>query len=177
MKKLLTFVALVTLAGVSQAATLNWMMNQIAVDGTLLTGGSAYLFITAQSSDFGAPVTTVDAITALVENDGDYASLAAGNVGNVNNGMLTGATGYYGQFGAGDSLSGFAVIFDAAKENYIVTSTQSASWAGPGGAQTLRFGSQAGATWNPTHPPSVPEPGIACMALLGIGMMIKRRRA
>ena len=26
-------------------------------------------------------------------------------------------------------------------------------------------------------PPSVPEPGIACMALLGIGMMIKRRRA
>ena len=146
----------------------------MAVDGTLLTGGSAYLFITAQSSDFGAPVTTVDAITTLIENDGDYASLAAGNVGTVRNGLVSGATGYYGQFTTGDSLSAFAVIFDEAKENYIVTSTQNASWAGPTGAQTLRFGSQSGATWKPV---SVPEPGIACMALLGLGMLIKRRRA
>ena len=32
----------------------------------------------------------------------------------------------------------------------------------------------AGSGWTAA---AVPEPGIACMALLGIGMMIKRRRA
>jgi len=173
-KKFLAFAAVAAFASATQAATLSWGARQITVDGSLLTGGTAYLFITEQSGDFGAPVTTVDAITALVENDGDYASLAAGNVGHVNNGMLTGATGYYANFGAGDSLSAFAVIFDADKSNYIVTSTQSTSWTSAVGAKTLQFGSLADATWKPV---SVPEPGIACMALLGIGMMIKRRRA
>ena len=174
MKKLFALAAVAAFAGTAQSATLSWGARQITLDGALLSGGSAYLFITEQSGDFGAPVTTVEQVTNLVENDGDYASLAAGNVGTVRNGAVTGATGYYGNFGAGDSLSAFAVIFDAEKSNYIVTTTQSVSWASAVGAQTLQFGSQQNATWKPT---SVPEPGIACMALLGLGMMLKRRRA
>ena len=182
MKKVLTITAIAAFAGAAHAATLNWTMRQISMEGANLTAGSAYLFITEQSSDFGAPVVTVDQITGLVESDGDYASLAAGNVGTVRNGLVSGATGYYANFGAGDSLSAFAVIFDAEKENYILTSVQSASWAGPGGAQTLNFGSQANATWKPTAstpdtPPVVPEPATAAMALLGIGMMLNRRKA
>ena len=178
MKKFFTCLAALALVGAAHSASLNWSINQIKVDGTLLTGGSAYLFIVEQSSDFGKPTTTVAEITSLIENDKDFTTYAAGNKGTVNNGMVSGATGYYEAFQAGDSLTAFAVIFDAAKENYIVTATRDASWTSATGSKTLNFGSQANAKWNPVSPSSsVPEPGTAALALLGVGLLFKRRRA
>ena len=179
MKKILTFVVAVTVASVTSAASLNWSMNKIVgADGNALTGVAAYLFITAQSSDFGATVTTVDEITSKIEKGEDLSDyIAATGISNAAGG-ISGNTGYYGNFGAGDSLTAFAVIFDAADyasaANYIVTAEKSASWTSSTGAKALAFGSQANATWSPT---SVPEPGTAALALLGVGMLLKRRKA
>ena len=192
MKKLLMIAAIAAFAGVAQAATLSWNANQLKIDGALANNVTAFMFITAQSDDFGAGTTSVADVIAAIEGGAtlvtDSESIKATGlkyknstidiaaVGTVKSGALSGATGYYGSFVAGDSLSAFVVFFDnasyASAKNYAVTSVQDASWSGSTGAQTLRFGSQANATWTP-----VPEPSTAALALAGLALLLKRRKA
>ena len=193
MKKFLTFVALLAVAGATQAATLNWSINQIKVNGALLNGGTAYLFILQQSGDFGATPTTVNAVKAFIEGGATVVKDDAGKakalkLGNdtidiaaekaTTSGAVAGATGYNGSaFVANDSLSAFAVIFDGAygtAQNYIVTGTADVSWTSSSGGKPLNFGSQADARWNPV---AVPEPATATLALAGLALLLKRRRA
>ena len=196
MKKLLMIAAIAAFAGSTQAATLNWMANQLKIDGSLANNTVAFLFITAQSSDFGAGTTSVDEVESFIKKGAATVSqtdestgqtkivgLKSGNstidiaaVGTVKSGALTGATGYYGDFQAGDTLDGFVVFFDNASydaaENYALTSVQHVEWTGAFGAKSLQFGAQTNATWTP-----VPEPSVALMGLLGLGMLLKRRKA
>ena len=194
MKKLLVFAALIAALNSAQAASLNWSAMRIYEPGTT-TGASdyvAYLFITAQSGNFGAGITTVDAVTDLIksgaevvtDDDGKATGLKKGTTiidiagsGVTSSGKLTGATGYNGNhFGENDSLSGFAVIFDAATlaaaDHYIVTDVASVSWGSSTGAKSLGFGTQANATWT-----AVPEPSTAALALAGLALLLKRRKA
>jgi len=53
-----------------------------------------------------------------------------------------------------------------------MTSIQETSWASATGAKSLQFGPQTNATWK-----AVPEPSVALMGLLGLGMLLKRRKA
>jgi len=125
MKKFLMIAAIAAFAGAAQAATLNWNANQLKIGDAFANNVTAFLFITAQSDDFGAAVTTVQEVTSYIEGgatvvtdtDGKATNLKLKNktidiaaVGTVKNGMLNGATGYYGNFAAGDSLSGFVVF-------------------------------------------------------------------
>ncbi len=179
MKKILAFSAALVMAGSTSAASLNWSISKVIdSSGNALSGVAAYLFITEQSGDFGATVASVEKITTLIESGADLSDYIAGTGTTNASGVISGSTGYYGNFGAGDSLTAFAVIFDAADyasaANYIVTAEKSASWTSSTGAKQLAFGSQANATWSPT---SVPEPGTAALALLGVGMLLKRRKA
>ena len=177
MKKFALLFSAVAFSTVASAASLNWSMNKIVDEnGAAMVGVTAYLFITEQSSDFGAKVTTVDEIKSLITSGGDLSEyIAASGTSNAAGG-ISGNTGYYGSFGAGDSLTGFAVVFDAATygeaQHYIVTAEKSASWTSPTGAKALAFGSLQNSTWV-----SVPEPATAALALLGLGLMIKRRKA
>ena len=200
MKKLLTLAVVVATIGLAQAATLNWSAMQIyqpkknPTDANVaVNGGLALLFITEQSGDFGAGLTTIDDVVAFItggatavvnESTQKVTGLKKGNEtidvaasGATNaSGLLSGATGYYGNFGAGDSLKAFAVIFDGATldtaSNYIVTGIKEASWTSSTGAKTVTFGSQANATWTP-----VPEPSTAALALAGLALLLKRRKA
>ena len=204
MKKLLTFAILVAMTGFAQAATLNWSAANIyqpkekPTDSNVqLSGGLAYLFVTAQtetSGTFGSTVTTVDAVKTLIESGAEFYTEGTGKeaknylkkgddkiqiaaIGATTSaGRLAGDTGYYGNFGAGDALTAFAVVFDAntlaGASNYLVTSTQSQSWTSSTGAKTLTFGSQANATWT-----AVPEPSTAVLALAGLALLLKRRKA
>ena len=197
MKKLLTLAVVAATAGFAQAASLSWSGLNIYKPGSTtekLSGGAIYLFITEQSKDFGAGTTTISDVKTLIEKSGtEVVKDGEGKVTGIKNGTTTidiaatgasntaggfsGATGYYGNgFGAGDSLKAFAVILDAADfanaKNYIVTDIKSQSWTSSSGAKTLGFGSQANATWTP-----VPEPSTAVLALAGLALLLKRRRA
>ncbi|MBR1608255.1 MAG: PEP-CTERM sorting domain-containing protein [Kiritimatiellae bacterium] len=180
MKKLLTIAASIAVASAVSAAGLNWNITAVtdATTGQKVSGYSAYLFISEQSGDFGAKTASADEISTLITSGGDFAEyIAAGPTLTSAAGGVSGATGYNGNnFGAGDSLTAFAVIFDAADyasaKNFIVTAAKSASWTSPTGSKSLGFGSQANATWT-----AVPEPATAALALLGLGLMIKRRKA
>ncbi len=192
MKNTLAFAALFAVLSTANAGSLNWSAMRIYEPGTT-TGASdyvAYLFITEQNSNYGATTTTIQAVKDLIESgaeyytEGDNKYLKKGDdkiqiaaVGATTGGKLTGATNYNGNnFGAGDSLKGFAVIFDATTQagasNYLVTQEASTSWTSSTGAKSLGFGSQANATWTP-----VPEPSTAALALAGLALLLKRRRA
>ncbi len=195
MKKLLTLAVIAVTTGIAQAASLSWMASQVYQSGTTtpVSGGLVYLFITEQSKDFGAGVTSVDDVIAFIkggatvvtdETSGkatalkkgeDQIGIAAEGATNTSGGF-SGATGFYENFAAGDSLKAFAVVFDAATlataENFIVTAEKEASWTSSAGAKTLLFGTQKDATWV-----AVPEPSVALMGLLGLGMLLKRRKA
>ena len=197
MKKILSSVILLALVSSSNAATLNWTGLNIYKPGSTtekLDGGAVYLFITEQSSNFGAGVTTISDVKTLLEKSGtevvknddqkvvgikngettiDVAAAGASN----SSGGFSGATGYNGtSFTGGNSLKAFAVILDAADfanaKNYMVTEERSASWTSSNGFKTLAFGSQANNTWTP-----VPEPSTAVLALAGLALLLKRRRA
>ncbi len=196
MKRILTLAAVILTAGMTHAASLNWTAANIYKPGTTTAseGFVAYLFITEQHANYGATTTSVQAVKDLIESGAEFYTEGTGSeaknylkkgddkiqiaaTGSSVNGRVSGATGYNGNnFGAGDSLSGFAVIFDASTlagaKNYIVTDVKSASWTSSTGAKPLGFGSQANATWTP-----VPEPSTAALALAGLALLLKRRRA
>lgn len=189
MKKALVAVALGVVACTVHAATLNWAITNIKTPADSTVAGSgymSYLFMTAQTvssttgDNFGVANTTVDAaIAALTAGTfADYASTyAAASKAATAAGLVTGATGYYANFNAGDALSAFAVIIDAGSpanvQHYIVTPTMSTSWTSGTGAKQLNFGTQASATWT-----AVPEPTSGLLMLLGMaGLALRRRRA
>ena len=193
MKKILIVSVLFTMIGMVHAAQLNWSFNSVMKSdgsGSRATGYVAYLFITEQSGSFGSTVTTVDAVKNLIESGAEFYTeegknylkkgddkiqIAASKT--TNNGMISGASGYNGNnFQGGDSLTAFTVVFDAANvasaENYIITGTKSAAWTSGTGSQQVGFQNLSNATWTP-----VPEPSTAVLALAGLALLLKRRRA
>lgn len=189
MKKLLTALSIVVAACSLHAASLNWAINQVKTPSDSDVAGSgymAYLFMTSQTvvsttaENFGVANTTVAAATAALAAGtfADFASTyAAASKATTSAGLITGATGYYANFNAGDALSAFAIIIDAGSpadaKNYIVTSELSASWTSGTGTKTLNFGSQASASYT-----AVPEPTSGLLILLGMaGLALRRRRA
>ena len=182
MKKSLLTLAVIAAACLSQAASLSWRMTAVKTTADASVNASNYtvmLFMTAQSKDpnFGVPNTTIAAVTELADA-GDYDGLAAlaAATGTTSNGGVNGATGYNGNnFGAGDSLTAFALIIDADKKKYFTTTEKTASWGGSSGAQTLAFGTQGSATYKDFGP--VPEPATGALALAGVALLFRRRRA
>ena len=183
MKKNLLSLAAVFAAGITQAASLNWTLMSVPASSGSGTGAAytVMLFMTAQSKDpnFGKPNTTIAAVTELADA-GDYAALAAlaaaEDATNSSGGIIAKATGYNGNnFAAGDSLSAFALILDTEKKNYFLTDIKNASWTSGTGSKTLGFGSQSGATYKSFG--DVPEPATGALALAGVALLFRRRRA
>lgn len=191
MKKLLMALTCVVAACSIHAATVNWTITNVKTPADSSVAGSgymAYLFMTSQTTastsaeNFGVANTTTTAAIAAIEGGtfADYVSTyAAASKATTSAGLITGNTGYYGNFNAGDALTAFAVIIDASDpasmKNYVLTSEVSASWTSGTGAKVLGFGSQASATWTAA---SVPEPTSGLLLLLGMaGLALKRKRA
>ena len=185
MKKIISAFAVALTACAVNAASLNWAVSQVQnSDGVsgVAGGYQCYLFLTAAEGNVlsfvdGAALTSIAAVEASIK-DGTFTGVGAYHSAlTQNTGMAPTATGVSTSFGAGDSLSGFAVIFDAASfadaDNYIITDIKSAAWTSSTGAKTLAFGSQANATWQ-----AVPEPTSGLLMLVGLaGLALRRRRA
>lgn len=193
MKKIMIAFAVVVSAACLNAATFSWVINNVkesSGSGNNATGYSAYLFLTAASGNVqsfvpSATLTTVESVLADItagtfSADGAYFS---GPIGSATAGAAVVATGISTSFGAGDSLTGFVVIFDSADyataENYMIAQNASgaqeltATWTGPSGAKSLAFGSQAANTWH-----AIPEPTSGLLMLVGLaGLALRRRRA
>ena len=171
----------------AQAATVNWIMAGVTQPGKTDAGSGyvAYLFASSVSESLASTYTAVaqSAIVSAIEAGkfGDY-------VGNAVSTATTGASGNIGQagigsFGAGDSLSLYAVIFDAATygaaENYATTaSNKSVAFTSSTGAKPASwasFSSTAGQGWQTM---AVPEPTSGLLLLLGMaGLALKRKHA
>ena len=195
MKKILIACAVAMSAVCLNAATFSWVINNVkesSGSGNNATGYSAYLFLTAASGNVQsfvptASLTTLETIVAdlaagTFSADGAYFN---GPIGNATAGAAVVATGISTSFAAGDSLSGFVVIFDSSDytpaSNYMIAQNSSgdevltATWTGSSGAKSLAFGSQASNTWNALP---VPEPTSGLLMLVGLaGLALRRRRA
>ena len=181
MTKLISLLVFLTLICFVRSASLNWSMSQIQNPGTSVNadGDLVYLFITEQSSDFGATTTSIDQIKTLIESRGDVSPYVAISGVSVN-GTRTGNTGYNnGGFKAGDSLLAFAVIFDSGTYKdatyFKITDLKTVTWSSDIGQKTLLFGPVLEKDWIPIA--AVPEPATGTLMILsGAALFAGRRR-
>ena len=185
MKKLIVVAALVV-AGFAQASQVNWTLTS-PVDA----GGSKvriWAFLASDSSGSTAAsslLSQADAIALIEAND--YAGLKAYN---QKGGVLTADGKFTGSYttdnaswGAGQSVSGYAIIFDSTDKNldgvtkYMVTDVQSVTFANASDMKT--FGVTPSGTWVTIGGGSggdVPEPTSGLLLLVGGAMLALRRK-
>ena len=188
MKKLMCLFGVIAASCAVHGASLSWAVSQVQnSDGTsgAAAGYRAYMFVTAATGNTlsfveGASLTTADAVQASILNGTFDASIAYHDGLSNSGGGYTTATGVSSDFNAGDSITAFVVIFDAADyasaNNYIITAEKSTSWTSATGIKMLAYGSQANATWMPIS--NIPEPTSGLLMLVGLaGLALRRRRA
>ncbi len=191
MKKLMIACVAVAIAAVAQAASINWAIGNVysPSDSTAKVAAnsmSAWLFVTANSTDVTTIKTTTMAAVQAVLDSGDLtglSTLAAAHASNTAAGTIGGATGLTG-FSSG-TLTAFAVVVDstdlATAENYFFVSdgaTKSATFTSATGIKNLAWGDQTSYTQGAGKWSAVPEPTSGLLLLLGMaGLALKRKVA
>ena len=182
MKKMIVVAALVV-AGFAQASQVNWTLAS-PVDA----GGSKVRIWTFLASDSSGStpasslLSQADAIALIEANN--YSGLKAYNQkGGVlaTDGTFTGAfTTDNASWGAGKSVSGYAIIFDSTDKNldgvtkYMVTDVQTLNFATASDSKT--FGVTPSGSWVTISGGSEPEPTSGLLMLVGLGVLGLRRK-
>ncbi|MBR1608277.1 MAG: PEP-CTERM sorting domain-containing protein [Kiritimatiellae bacterium] len=174
MKKILSFFALAALVGAASAASLKWDLKGSAFgtsDGSATRAYGYYVAVVSES-DLSAAIAAVgdeSAFSAFVKDGGSATTSRTGAA----SGTIVVAED------SGTSLSYVLFAFDASTvgdaSNYIVSAAQTGiAYEPPATPTAATFNAQSfsGSTWT-----AVPEPATAALALLGLGLMIKRRKA
>ena len=179
MKKLMIIVAAVALAGAAQAATMSWSVLNMQAQGVeagwlvaLYDASTTFEYAKAKDGTL-APLYTGAAFSTGTQ-------IRAGSSGNTKPGSTD-------QFSAGDSISAYAVIFNAATiadaTQVMISEVRSATVGSAGGNISLAFGNMMatnssnsfnGASFVPTS--GIPEPTSGLLMLVGLGALALRRR-
>ncbi len=193
MKKLLTFVFTALLVGSASAVTMQWgatgvswgsskLKNDTGVVGYLIACdalGTSYALDGFDASDIGTVVDTNTSGTSTMSKLNKAYSIDTDTYGNGDTFavLLTyqkdGKT-YYNLTSGLVSMSGMATDPPTNAAN----TTSSFSWA-DNGEQTVLTAGTGWTTLKQTEPvtPDVPEPATGALALAGVALLFKRRRA
>ena len=182
MKKIVTLMMALALCATANAASVDWGVSRksfMTSDGTSNQAENYYVavFLYESLSDVNTALSTLgtaaeSSITALSQLE-------------VSNGVTNNRGAAEGSFttdkASGTEFKWFTVVFDAKKiedaSNYLVSSASLSNAYvapdNPANIGTFDSSSYANSSWTPI----VPEPSVALMGLLGLGMLLKRRRA
>ena len=191
MKKLAIAIAAVVVAAVSQAASINWSVNNIYKGDSLLDGGVAYVF--NNKGTYANPAALLAALKAATDLDAINTILAKADP--VLGGAVTGGgVSNSGVDFASTSIPGktsgvntFAVIFDTAtvtadSNYYVTTASGNVKTVDPAGTASSSFAIQSQASYTQGNAgawtAAAPEPTSGLLLLLGVaGLALKRKRA
>ena len=193
MKKFTLLAAFAAMVGSASAATITWGFGgpvYISEDGATPVLSTAYagdvdwklalVYVGQNKSTFDIDDLTSASVVATT----DYSVYPTTNTKNAN--KWNPATTKTTTTAYDDGASFAVVLYNAGDFDYVYALSNGAAGAAVTSAITVSDMSARGSgmvygagssTAAGVVKVSVPEPGIACMALLGIGMMIKRRKA
>ena len=174
MKKLLTLAIALAAVASLQAASMTWTLAQVKTPASSTTaapaGWLAYLFSTADTT-LSDVTGALDAGDFSVLSDAFDSTAVQGTVG-----LVTHKTD--GGLSANQTFQGFVIVLDAADtssaKNYLATSLASKTVNAAGSDISLSFGVASSLSWNAM---SVPEPATGALALAGVALLFRRRRA
>ena len=192
MKKLLTLLALATLAGSASAAAIDWKIN-MGRNGKVTdsegnpTSGPVYLIFAdaaADLADAASNGTFSDTLSSLALDS--VALTSAGKWDGNDDRTATDSK----RLTAGETYDFAVVVYDSANDSYYVSATSSQQAYDENAENVVKKGitlgvtdigsTYSGANWADTVPsgtPGVPEPATGALALAGVALLFKRRRA
>ena len=176
MKKLLVAAAIALVAIASEAASVNWSINNIQSSPNVSAAAGWLVQVFDSGTVYSFDSAKAGTISVL---DSAY-SIASGTI--------IRASGSKDGYSAGDAVNIYAVIYDAANiadaKNYIVSDVLSKSINATGSDLNASFGNMASTAStnmfrNSTYTAAaVPEPTSGPLLLLGMaGLALKRKRA
>ena len=186
MKKMLMFLAVAVIAGISQAASIKWTASNIYAGNATdkIAGGAAYLFVADGSLSSADVKTYLGGDAALADKSSYLSSKSLANTTTTSTGTIS----YTGDVTLADgNYDFFMVVFDSNpitdSSKFFVTDPKTGIAITSVGTASVSIGSQKAFSQDASNFATVsggggdvPEPTSGLLLLIGGAMMALRRK-